>query len=253
MTREDLRQKYVAKREQLGLEAQWGREGERKVRLVQEHAVYAGMVEAMDAAVGVVLDALDRLGLSERTLVVFTSDNGGLSTSEGHPTSNLPFRGGKGWMYEGGIREPTIVRLPGTTEPGTVDQTVVTSPDWVPTILEVTGVGHAEGDRFDGVSLVPTLRGEPMDRGPVFWHYPHYGNQGGFPSAAVRDGRYKLIHRFQDDARFLFDLESDPAEQQDLSGAHPELVARLFDELKTWQEDVGARFPTPNPAFDPNK
>ncbi len=118
MVREDLRKKYEEKRQRLGLEAKWGVEGERKVRLVQEHAVYAGMVEAMDLAVGKVLAKLEELQLADRTIVVFTSDNGGLSTSEGHPTSNLPLRAGKGWLYEGGVREPLIVRAPGVTRPG---------------------------------------------------------------------------------------------------------------------------------------
>ncbi|MFN9911117.1 MAG: sulfatase-like hydrolase/transferase, partial [Pirellulaceae bacterium] len=112
---------YEAKRKALGLVERWGREHERDVRLVQEHAVYAAMVEAMDLAVGKVLAALDRLGLAENTLVLFTSDNGGLSTSEGWPTSNLPLRGGKGWMYEGGIREPFIARWPKVIRPGSVE------------------------------------------------------------------------------------------------------------------------------------
>ena len=141
------------------------------------------MVEAMDAAVGKVLDALDRLELAENTVVFFMSDNGGLSTSEGHPTSNLPLRAGKGWMYEGGIREPMIVRAPGRTKPGSECTNVVTSVDFFPTILELTGTDQAADgiDGVDGVSMVPLLDGESRKRGPIYWHYPHYGNQ-----AAVR-------------------------------------------------------------------
>ena len=162
ISREDLKKKYAAKKTKLGLEAKWGEEGSRKVRLVQEHAVYAGMVEAMDLAVGKVLAKLDELGIAEDTAVVFTSDNGGLSTSEGHPTSNLPLRGGKGWMYEGGIREPTIVRIPGVTEPGSNCDQYIISTDYFPTLLEFAGVKHP--GKVDGKSFMPALRGEAMDR-----------------------------------------------------------------------------------------
>ena len=153
MAREDLRKKYEEKRARLGLKAKWGREEPRDVRLVQEHAVYAAMVEAMDLAVGKVLAKLDELGLRENTLVIFTSDNGGLSTSEGWPTSNLPLRGGKGWMYEGGIREPLLVRWPAVVKAGSVISTPVSSPDFFPTLLEAAGAKPQPGQTLDGVSL----------------------------------------------------------------------------------------------------
>ncbi|MEO8351504.1 MAG: sulfatase-like hydrolase/transferase, partial [Chthoniobacteraceae bacterium] len=158
ISREDLRQKYEAKRKRLELEEKWGREEPRDVRLVQDHAVYAGMVEAMDMAVGKVLEALDTRGLRETTIVVFTSDNGGLSTSEGWPTSNLPLRGGKGWLYEGGIREPLIVRWPGRTQTGQVIDTPVSSQDFMPTFLVAADVELPAN--LDGRDLAPLFSHE---------------------------------------------------------------------------------------------
>lgn len=253
MAREDLRKKYEEKRKRLGLKAKWGREHERDVRLVQEHAVYAAMVEAMDLAVGKVLSKLDDLDLRDNTLVIFTSDNGGLSTSEGWPTSNLPLRGGKGWMYEGGIREPLLVRWPGVVEPGRVIETPVSSPDFFPTLLAATGAKSEPGQVFDGVNLVPVLKGESLPERSLFWHYPHYGNQGGAPSAAVRRGNWKLIEWYEDQRVELFNLAADLSEQTDRAAQEPHLVTQLRDELHAWQKEVGAKLPIPNPNFDPAK
>lgn len=253
MGREDLVKKYEEKKKRLGLEEKWGREGERDVRLVQEHAVYAAMVEGMDQAVGKVLGKLDELGLAENTLVLFTSDNGGLSTSEGWPTSNLPLRGGKGWMYEGGIREPLIVRWPGKIKAGSVSGVPVCSPDYFPTFLDVTGAPAPEKGIIDGKSLVPVLTGGELPERSLFWHYPHYGNQGGAPAAAIRKGNYKLIHWYEDDRVELFDLSADLSEKNDLALARPDLVDALGAELEAWQKEVGAKPPLPNPAYDAAK
>jgi arylsulfatase A-like enzyme len=253
MARPDLLRKYEEKRARLGLKEAWGREHERDVRLIQEHAVYAAMVEAMDLAVGKVLAKLDELGLRENTLVIFTSDNGGLSTSEGWPTSNLPFRGGKGWMYEGGIREPLLVRWPGMIKPGLVVSTPVSSPDFFPTLLEAAAAKPAPGQKIDGVSLLPLLQGKALSERALFWHYPHYGNQGSAPAAAIRRGPWKLIHWAEDDRVELFRLDQDPGETVDLAAREPQRVASLRAELTGWQRDVGAKFPVPNPAYDPAK
>lgn len=250
MGRQDLVAKYTAKRERLGLVEHWGVEAPRDVRLGQDHVVYAAMVEAMDAAVGTVLDTLDRLGLRDSTVVIFTSDNGGLSTSEGWPTSNAPLRAGKGWMYEGGIRVPLIVRWPGVTRPGSVIPTPVSSPDLMPTVLAAAGVAPWPGQRMDGASWLPILQGR---RGPdraLFWHYPHYGNQGGAPAAAIRSGDWKLIEWLEDGRLELFDLSRDPSETRDLASEEPQRVATLLAQLRAWQSDVGARSPEPNPSFD---
>jgi arylsulfatase A-like enzyme len=253
MAREDLQKKYEEKRQRLGLETQWGREEPRDVRLSQDHAIYAGMVEAMDLAVGKVLAKLDELGLRENTLVIFTSDNGGLSTSEGSPTSNLPLRGGKGWIYEGGIREPLLVRWPAVVKPGTVVGAPVSSPDFFPTLLEAAGAKPKPDQILDGVSLLPVLKGGSLPERSLFWHYPHYGNQGGTPSAAVRRGDYKLIEWFEDGRVELFNVKEDLGERSDLAAAQPQRVAQLREELHAWRKEVGAKSTIPNPAYNPDK
>ena len=247
IARDDLRVKYERRAASLP-PADGPRfipEGKREARQVQDHAVYAGMVEAMDGAVGDVLAAIDRLGLAENTLVVFTSDNGGLSTSEGSPTSNVPLRAGKGWMYEGGIREPFIVRWPGVVEAGSTCATPVSSPDLFPTILEVTRSRARPDLPLDGKSLVPLLEGRRSSRDPLFWHYPHYGNQGGSPSGAVRDGPWKLIEWFEDGRVELFHLRSDPGETRDLSTNESTRAERMLYALQDWRARTGARFPAP--------
>ena len=246
MTRDDLKAKYLEKKRELGLEPEWGKERRNKVRLSQDHPVYAGMVEALDLAVGKVLQKLDSLGLADDTAVFFTSDNGGLSTSEGHPTSNLPLRGGKGWMYEGGIREPTIARVPGVTKPGSVCEQYITSPDFFPTVLDIAEIkAEPAEDEIDGLSFLPLLAGKAMPRGPIYWHYPHYGNQGGAPSGAIRDGDLKLIEWYEDGSLELFDLGADPGEKTDLAKTRPEEAATLHKQLATWRSEVGAIMPEP--------
>ena len=164
------------------------------VRQVQDNPLYAGMVEAMDDAVGMVLDTLDRLGLEDNTIIVFTSDNGGVSAGDGKATSNLPFRGGKGRQWEGGIREPFYIKWPDGPLPGAVSDTPVIGTDFFPTLLELAGIDSIPEQHLDGVSLVPLLKGEAIDERPLFWHYPHYGNQGGEPSSIIREGDWKLIY-----------------------------------------------------------
>jgi arylsulfatase A-like enzyme len=245
--RPDLVAKYERKQASAPPDA-WGRERERQVRLVQNHPVYAAMVEQMDAAIGRVLATLDRTGLAGRTIVVFTSDNGGLSTSEGHPTSNLPLRGGKGWPYEGGIREPWIIVAPGVTQAGSVCDTPVISNDFYPTLLELAGLPLFPRQHRDGVSLVPLLKGRQLRRGaPLFWHYPHYGNQGGAPCGAIRDGDWKLIEWFEDGRLELFNLRDDLSERKNLATEKPALAKKLHARLVAWRKSVNALLPTPNP------
>ena len=242
MSRADLKEKYTHKAKALEEKEVWGEEGARKLRLVQDHAVYAGMVEAMDQAVGKVLKAIDDLGLSDNTIVIFTSDNGGLSTSEGHPTSNLPLRGGKGWLYEGGIREPLIVRWPNVTKSGSVNHENITSTDYFPTIAAMTGI---ESPSHDGVDLTPLLaKNKSLPKRPLFWHYPHYGNQGGSPGSVVRLGDWKLIEFFEDGRLELYNLKRDIGEHHNVADEHPRKRAELQKLLYEWRNEVGARYPT---------
>ncbi len=247
--RSDLQEKYEKKAEELDAKnPKWGAEGGRKVRLIQDHPVYAGMIEAMDTAVGTVLTALERLDLDDNTIIIFTSDNGGLSTSEGYPTSNLPLRAGKGWLYEGGIREPTLVRWPTIVPGGAVIDTPIISTDFYPTILEMTRTPQMPEQHLDGTSFAALLRGDPAtaDRA-LYWHYPHYGNQGGSPSAAIRQGPFKLIQFFEDNRTELYRLDTDPGETLNLSTTHPAKTAALQSKLHQWQAKVSAKFPSQNP------
>jgi len=212
----------------------------RKVRVVQKHAVYAAMVEAMDLAVGKVLNALEEHGVADNTIVVFTSDNGGLSTSEGSPTSNLPLRGGKGWVYEGGIREPWIIRYPGVTKAGSVSKEIICSIDLLPTIAAAAGIPTSH--KVDGIDLKPALQGNKLSREALYWHYPHYSNQGGIPGGAIRIGDYKLFERYEDGRVHLYNLKEDIGEQKDLASSMPEKVTEMRKKLHLWYKDVNAKF-----------
>ena len=216
----------------------------RKVRIRQTHAVYAAMMEAMDESVGRVLAALEANGVEDNTAVFFMSDNGGLSTSEGSPTSNLPLRGGKGWLYEGGIREPYFIKWPGGARSGSVCDHPVTSTDFYPTILEIAGLQPRPAQHRDGLSLVPLLKdpAATLNRAHLFWHYPHYPNQGGFPGGAIRNGDWKLIERYEDGRVHLYNLKNDIGERTDLAKLHPDRVAAMRKELHAWYKETDAKF-----------
>jgi arylsulfatase A-like enzyme len=217
-------------------------------RLHQDNPEYASMLYAMDELAGRVFAKLDDLKLSDNTVVVFTSDNGGLSTAEGSPTSNLPLRAGKGWNYEGGLRVPLIVRLPGRVAAGTTCDVPVISNDLYPTFLAWAGLPAPAEQRPDGVSLVPLLerKGTLAER-PLFWHYPHYSNQGGRPGGAVRLGNWKLLEFFEDNHVELYDLAADSGENTDLAKAQPAQAEQLQKQLAAWRRSVDAQMPTPNP------
>jgi arylsulfatase A-like enzyme len=244
---DDLVKKYQAKAKRLGLEHEFGEETQyflpldqaRRVRHNQSLPVYAAMMEAMDRAIGRILAALDELGLADNTLVIFTSDNGGLSTSEGSPTSNLPFRAGKGWVYEGGIRVPFIVRWPGVAAAGKTASTPVTTLDIFPTALTAAARPPLPGD---GHSLAPLLRGEEFPARDLFWHYPHYSNQGGFPGGAIRSGSMKLTENYEDGSITLHDLAKDPGEKSDIAAAEPARAAEMRAKLHAWYRETGAKF-----------
>nr|HMP16732.1 sulfatase-like hydrolase/transferase [Gemmatales bacterium] len=214
--------------------------------------LYAGVIHTLDESVGRLLKKLDDLGLRDNTIVVFTSDNGGLHVLEGGvvATHNTPFRAGKGFLYEGGIRIPLLVRWPGKTSPGQENETPVVSTDWMQTLLEVAGCS-AEPDS-DGLSLAPLLQGEKVLKPrTLFWHLPHYTNQGSRPSGAIRSNHWKLIEHYESGYCELFDLSQDPGESQDLAAIHPERVAELRGQLEKWRRDTGAQWNKPNPQFHP--
>jgi len=221
-------------------------------RIQQGHPIYASMIEILDTNVGRLMQKLEALELADNTIVFFMSDNGGLSTSEGSPTTNFPLRAGKGWLYEGGIREPMFIKWPGSGSEGSICKIPVTSTDFYPTILEMAGLDLVPEQHMDGISLAPILKGEEGQRErPIYWHYPHYSNQGGKPGAAIRVGDLKLIEFFEDNSVELYDLSSDPGEQNDLSGLKPEKVDEMLKLLHTWQVGVNARGMDPNPEYDP--
>lgn len=223
------------------------------VRQVQDHPVYAGMVETTDTAVGRVLDTLDQTGLSESTVVIFTSDNGGVSSGDAYATSNLPLRGGKGRQWEGGIREPYYIRYPAITKAESTCNVPVTGADFYPTILELCGLPARNDQHVDGVSLVPLLKGGSIQPRPLYWHYPHYDNQGGEPSSLYRDGDWKLIHYYEDGHNELYNLAVDPSEESDLARTHPVRTKRMWMQLESWLQSVDAKFPEPDPRYDPER
>lgn len=223
------------------------------VRLVQDNPIYAGMMETMDKAVGRVLDELKAQGLDEETMVVFTSDNGGVSSGDAYSTSMLPLRGGKGRQWEGGIREPFFVRAPGVTEAGSTSDQPVIGMDLYPTILELTGLPLMPKQHVDGISLTPALKGKALPERNLYWHYPHYGNQGGEPSAIVRSGDWKLIHYFEDGRDELYNLKTDIGEHREMSIEHPELAASLRQDLNAFLKESGALIPEKDPRYDAEK
>ena len=252
-TSPELEKKYARKAKRLSHDGpRFVSDSGSEVRQVQDHAVYGGMVEAMDAAVGKVLDGLKAAGVADRTTVVFTSDNGGLSTKEGSPTSNVPLRAGKGWMYEGGLRVPLVIRSPAVATPGAVCESYISSVDHYPTILDMAGLPPRPEQAVDGVSFAPLLRGEKgFQRGPIYWHYPHYGNQGGVPARAIRDGDWKFIEFFEDGRLELYNLADDLSEQRDLAQAEPDRAERMHKQLEQWSTEIDAQMPTANPHWPP--
>lgn len=218
----------------------------------QHNPHYAAMVESVDDSVGKVLDTLRKCGIENDTIVMFFSDNGGLSVEEmalTPATDNFPFRAGKGYLYEGGIREPLIVSWPGTIAPGQVCRTPVCSTDFLPTCCALTGATAPPAP--DGVDFSALLKQPetPLAREAIYWHYPHFANQGGRPAGAVRAGDWKLIEHYEDGHVELYDLAKDPGEEHDRAHQYPEVAARLKNMLAAWRVDVDATMPPPNPKF----
>jgi arylsulfatase A-like enzyme len=221
----------------------------KKITTKQRCPEYATMVESVDQSTGRIMQTLDELGLTDNTLVIFTSDNGGASHVRCHgvpATDNSPLRAGKGFAYEGGLRVPFIFRWPGHIKPGVSDM-MINSVDVMPTICDVAGVKLPPPitRNIDGVSLLPFLtgKGKLKDRA-FYWHFPHYwwGTRIK-PYSVVRDGKWKLIRRYESDTVELYNIEDDLSEKNDVSKEHPELVERLGRELDDWLKKVGAKMP----------
>jgi len=217
--------------------------------------VYAGVIETLDDTVGRLMVKLNALKLADKTIVVFTSDNGGLHVPEGpHPkvTHNTPYRAGKGFVYEGGLRIPLIVRWPGHVPAGKVVDDAVVNTDWVPTLLDLVRQPVPAG--LDGVSIAALLTGHgALPARKFFWHFPHYTNQGSRPSGAVRDGSWMMVEYYDEGKAELYDLREDMGEAQDLAGSQPERVNQMRAALAAWRKAVNAQKNTPNPDFDPAK
>lgn len=246
----DVVKKYEVKKRRLKLTDDFGREGVSKVRNNQAHPLNAAVIESMDRAVGKVIGELKAYGLYENTAIVFFSDNGGVSIGQDLPTANYPLRGGKGWLYEGGIREPLLVRWPGVTKAGSLCNGLVSSTDFYPTLLEIAGLPLRTAQHLDGKSFRPLLSGKQRARAPLFWHYPHYSYQESAPASAVRDGPYKLIRWYEDGREELYNIDADQQESRNIVGEQPAIAARLGRELDDWLIKQGAWLPTANPSYD---
>lgn len=237
-----------------------------KIKQRQDNVEFAAMVESMDESLGRVLAKLKELGIENNTLIIFYSDNGGMSAANFYypdrkipeneldkefSSSNLPLRGAKGWMYEGGIRVPLIVKWPGKGQKGTLCDVPVTSPDFLPSILEIAGIALTPEQRTDGVSFVPLLKGETkIDRDAIYWHFPHYSNHGmQSPGGAIRCGDYKLLEYYENNTVQLFNLKEDIGEMNDLSKSNPDKVSELRDKLHAWRNKISAKMMSPNPDY----
>lgn len=244
-----------------------------KIKQYQDNMQFAAMVESLDESVGRVLDKIKELGLEDNTIVIFFADNGGMSAANfGNPkrviqpdnlnkaysTSNLPLRGGKGWLYEGGVREPLIIKWPQKGAKGTVCDSPVVSTDFYPTILDMVGI-QPNYPFEDGKSLVPLLKKQgkgknEIENRAIYWHFPHYSNHGmQSPGGAVRYGDYKLIEYFENRTVQLFNVEKDPGERNDLSQTEPEKVKELSEMLRQWRKEAGAQMMELNPGYIPEK
>ena len=210
--------------------------------------VYAGMVEAADTVLGRLLRKIDELGLRDSTLVVLTSDNGGFNYGI---HDHVPLRKTKGWLYDGGLRIPMIVRWPGRVEPGTVREDRVTHLDFYPTFMEVAGVPDDPALILDGESLVPLLTGKGgLQRDALFFHYPNYAWHSKNPlGGAIIEGDYKLLNWYDDNSVELYNLKDDPGESEDLAMQHPEMAERLKFKFRNWLKSVDANMPVPNPDY----
>ena len=252
-TQQEKWAKYRAKAEQQGIaEKGFAMEKNLPIRQHQDNPVYAGLIENMDEAVGLVLDELERLSLDKNTIVVFTSDNGGVTSGDAFSSSMSPYRGGKGYQWEGGILEPYFIYVPNQAPKG-ID-TPVAGADFYPTLLDLANLELLPNQHKDGKSLKPLIEGNgKLEERALYWHYPHYGNQGGDPSSIIRLGNWKLIHYYEEQTQQLYNLAEDPYEKNDLAEAEPQRTQQMHQQLMNYLNEVDAKFPEFDPEFDPEK
>ena len=247
-TTQDYWKKYREKALENGFDSS-GFEMERRlpIRTVQDNPIYAGLIQHMDDAVGIVLDELDKLGLTDNTIIVFTSDNGGVASGDAYATSNTPLRGGKGYQWEGGIRVPYLIKAPGIT-PTSLNYPA-SGQDFYATLASLAGVDLPEDQQLDGIDLSLVMAGGESTERALVWHYPHYGNQGGDPASMLRKGNHKLIYYWETDQVELYDLNQDIGEENDLSEKQPVLAAQLKTELFELLEKKNYKRPQVNPYY----
>jgi len=240
-------EKYQDKARQLKGKTPLRKERNGQTQLRQDNPDYASMVAAVDQSLAAIRAALRALQLETNTILVFTSDNGGLSTRrQPGPTSNEPLRAGKGWLYEGGIRVPLLISWPNRIKPDTRSDVALISNDFYPTLLEAAGISLQPRQHVDGLSFATLLQGGPApDRMTLYWHYPHYHGSTWAPGASMREGNWKLVEFFEDDSVELYDLDQDLGERNNLADVKPEKVRELKGRLAAWQKTVGAKFPRP--------
>lgn len=246
--------KYREKAESMGIADTGFEDGDMlPMRKYQDNPVYAGLIETMDDAVGMVLAALKENGLDKNTIVIFTSDNGGVTSGDNYSTSCLPLKGGKGYQWEGGIRIPYIVSVPWMDNHGERNSTPVVGSDFYPTLLDLVGLPLRPNNHVDGKSILPVLKGGTLEDRPLYWHYPHYGNQGGRPVSIMRKGDWKLIHFWENGRDELYNLTQDIHEDRNLATTEAERTQDMSQTLLKWLEDVGANYPSPDSLYSATK
>jgi arylsulfatase A-like enzyme len=241
----DANKRFIKNESWMQFEADW------KQRTVQDNAVYAAMIENMDNNIGRLLQTLQQLQLDENTIVIFTSDNGGLSTAEGSPTMNGPLKAGKGWLYEGGIRVPFIMYWKNKLQPKIDSTTAITLADIYPTLATAINRNYIKNKSIDGSNIVQLLSNQKAATArALYWHYPHYSNQGGKPGAAIIQGKYKLIYHYENNTTELYNLAVDKGEKNNIAAKEEALCKKLNTQLQAWLVGIKAKAPTNNLQYN---
>ena len=244
-------EKYRNKAEKMGI-AENGFEMERVLpaRKNQDNPVYAGLIEQVDEAIGSVMQTLQKNGLDKNTIIVFTSDNGGVTSGDDFATNQLSLRGGKGYQWEGGIKVPYFIYVPWMKQKGHKIEVPVSGADFFPTLLDLANIPLQPKAHADGLSLKPLLNGGEIAERPLFWHYPHYGNQGGEPVSIMRKNNWKIIHYWEDNHQELYDLSADLGETNDVSAKNPEKTQEMKKELMNWLKSMDTQYAEEDPLWD---